>query len=148
MVTPLTDDLDLISKDLFALHTNGGDEFCGAVLHRSLEQLAWSRESHDLQVIFITGNEHFTQGSINYVRACEQVAEKGIIVNTIYCGDHNEGIRTQWKHGASITGGTYLSINHNTVSKEIDTTFDDDIVRLNKSLNDTYVSYGSQGATY
>jgi len=31
-VTPLTQDLDLVSEKLFALRTNGGNEYCGAVI--------------------------------------------------------------------------------------------------------------------
>src|SRR5690606_39380614 len=31
-VTPLTKDLDLISEQLFGLRTNGGYEYCGAVI--------------------------------------------------------------------------------------------------------------------
>ncbi len=140
--------MDLLSKDLFSLRTNGGDEFCGQVIERALDQLDWSRETSDLQVIFIAGNEEFTQGTVNYVGVCQRAAEKGIIVNTIHCGDHQEGIRTQWKHGADITGGEYMSINHNVVSREIDTPYDDQIVQLNKDLNKTYISYGANGASY
>ena len=32
---PLTRDLDLVSKELFSLRTNGGSEFCGAVIQRA-----------------------------------------------------------------------------------------------------------------
>lgn len=31
-ITPLTQDLDLVSEKLFALRTNGGNEYCGAVI--------------------------------------------------------------------------------------------------------------------
>ena len=145
MVTPLTHDLDKLSQDLFSLKTNGGSEFCGAVINQALKELDWSKDSTDLQVIFIAGNEPFTQGNVPYFEACQKANELGVIVNTIHCGDFDEGIRTQWKHGAQITNGSYMSIDHNKVSKEIDTPFDDDIVRLNSELNKTYVSYGSKG---
>ena len=35
-VQPLTRDLDEISKQMFALRTNGGEEYCGAVIQRAL----------------------------------------------------------------------------------------------------------------
>src|SRR5687768_1147360 len=41
-VSPLTEDLDVISEKLFSLSTNGGNEFCGHVIESSLNQLAWS----------------------------------------------------------------------------------------------------------
>lgn len=148
LVTPLTEDLDKVSQDLFALKTNGGSEFCGAVIAQSLRELDWSRDSSDLQIIFIAGNEEFTQGAVPYYESCQRAVEKGVIVNTIFCGDFNEGVRTQWKHGAKITGGTYMSIDQNKVSQEIDTPYDDEIVRLNSDLNKTYIHYGAQGAAY
>ena len=148
MVTPLTNDLDKISQDLFALKTNGGSEFCGAVIQQSLKELDWSSDSTDLQIVFIAGNEPFTQGAVPYFEACQNANQKDVIVNSIYCGDFEEGVRTQWKHGAKITNGTYMSIDHNKVSQEIETPYDDEIVRLNTDLNKTYIAYGKQGQDY
>ena len=92
LVTPLTSDLDEISKDLFELRTNGGNEFCGEVIHTSLKQLKWSKTTKDLQLIYIAGNEPFTQGRTNYQTACQDAKEKGVIVNTIFCGNFNERV--------------------------------------------------------
>ena len=72
MVTPLTNDLDQISQDLFRLTTNGGSEFCGHVIQTSLNQLDWGNEDADLKLMFIAGNEPFTQGSVNYTQVCNK----------------------------------------------------------------------------
>jgi len=40
-VTPLTQDLDLVSEKLFALRTNGGSEYCGAVIRDASTNLKW-----------------------------------------------------------------------------------------------------------
>ncbi|MDN5481331.1 MAG: hypothetical protein L0G30_07090, partial [Chryseobacterium sp.] len=40
-VTPLTQDLDLVSEKLFALRTNGGSEYCGAVIRDASMNLNW-----------------------------------------------------------------------------------------------------------
>ncbi|WP_232815682.1 vWA domain-containing protein [Chryseobacterium capnotolerans] len=40
-VTPLTQDLDLVSEKLFALRTNGGSEYCGAVIRDAASNLNW-----------------------------------------------------------------------------------------------------------
>jgi hypothetical protein len=64
-VLPLTDDLDKVSQQLFALKTNGGEEYCGAVIKSAIDQLDWSKDSADLKVIYIAGNEPFSQGPIN-----------------------------------------------------------------------------------
>jgi hypothetical protein len=144
-VTPLTSDLDQISKDLFELRTNGGNEFCGEVISTALKQLEWSKSINDLQLIYIAGNEPFTQGRVNYVTACADAKEKYVIVNTIHCGDFDEGIHTSWKHGADLTGGCYASIEQNRRTVYIESPYDQRIVELNRLLNSTYIPYGSTG---
>lgn len=145
-VSPLTDDLDLISEKLFALRTNGGNEYCGQVIKTSLNQLAWSESNADLKMIFIAGNEEFTQGSVSYRTAASLAKEKGVIINTIYCGDFNEGIRTNWKDGADLSGGSFMSIEQNSKTVYVPTPYDDRLSALNDKLNSTYVYYGSAGS--
>jgi len=147
-VSAFTTDLDKISADLFALTTNGGNEFCGQVIQTSLSQLQWNESGKDLQIIFIAGNEPFTQGLVDYRKAGEQARQNNVIVNTIFCGDFNEGVRTSWKDGAVITGGEYMSINHNSKTVYIKTPYDDKITKLNSQLNETYIPYGRKGAQY
>ncbi|MCE2956887.1 MAG: vWA domain-containing protein [Bacteroidota bacterium] len=144
-VSNLTTDLDLISEKLFSLRTNGGSEYCGHVIQTSLRQLDWSASNQDLKMIFIAGNEPFTQGSVSYRLAGTVAKEKGVIVNTIFCGDFNEGINTNWKDGADITGGSYMSIEQNRKTVYIATPYDDKIAECNDRLNRTYIYYGSQG---
>ncbi len=145
MVTPLTNDLDKISEDLFKLTTMGGSEFCGHVIQTSLNQLAWGSSNEDLQVIFIAGNEPFTQGSIDYRKACAVAKEKNVMVNTIYCGGFDAGISELWKNGADLTGGSYMSIDQNKKTVYLESPYDDQISNLNVTLNTTYIYYGSKG---
>jgi hypothetical protein len=145
-ISPLTSDLDLISEKLFRLSTNGGDEFCGQVIRTSLDQLDWSASKSDLKVIFIAGNEPFTQGRMPYQNACGLAREKGVVINTIFCGDFSEGIETSWKAGADLTGGSYMSIEQNKKTVYVPTPYDDRIAEMNDRLNNTYVYYGSQGS--
>ena len=146
-VSGLTDDLDLISEKLFSLSTNGGNEFCGHVINSSLHQLAWSASPNDLKMIFIAGNEPFTQGGIAYRTACGLAREKGVVVNTIFCGPFEEGMNTNWKDGADITHGSYMSIEQNRKTVYIPSPYDQRISALNEELNKTYVYYGSSGAS-
>jgi hypothetical protein len=145
-VNGLTDDLDLISEKLFALSTNGGAEFCGYVIKTSLSQLAWSASTADLKMIFIAGNEPFTQGGVSFREACALAKEKGVVVNTIHCGSYSEGLRTDWKSGADITGGSYMSIEQDRKTVYIPTPYDERIDAANDRLNNTYVYYGATGA--
>ncbi len=143
-VSAMTSDLDVISEKLFSLRTNGGNEFCGQVIQTSLNQLDWGGDA-DLKMIFIAGNEPFTQGSVSYRLACGNAKEKGVVVNTIFCGNFSEGVNSNWKDGASLTGGSYMSIEQNQKTVYIESPYDDRINELNNSLNDTYIPYGTKG---
>src|SRR4051794_10587913 len=70
MVLPLTDDLDAVSEKLFALRTNGGQEYCGQVIRDATAQLDWSRSGAVYRAIFIAGNEPFSQGPVTYSESC------------------------------------------------------------------------------
>ncbi|RKF04407.1 hypothetical protein C8N26_1075 [Tenacibaculum lutimaris] len=144
-VLQFTSDLDEISENLFSLSTNGGSEYCGQVIQTSLNELDWGANNRDLKMIFIAGNEPFTQGKVNYKDAITDAKEKDIIVNTIFCGDYNQGISGMWQDGAFYGGGDYMTINQNKHIVHIVTPYDNDIIILNKRLNDTYIHYGSYG---
>jgi G:T/U-mismatch repair DNA glycosylase len=146
MILPLTDDLDKVSQELFALTTNGGSEYCGQVISVAVEQLDWSASSDDYKVIFIAGNEPFTQGPVAYADACKAAIEKGIVVNTIHCGSESQGINGKWKDGALLAEGSYMWIDHNRAVVHFDAPQDEEIVRLSAELNTTYIPYGDRGA--
>jgi hypothetical protein len=144
-IQPLTTDLDKISEELFALKTNGGEEFCGWVIKDAVNELEWSPRSDVYKVIFIAGNEPFTQGPVSYAEACKAAINKGIIVNTIHCGTEVEGINGKWKDGATIADGKYLVIDHNRAVVSIEAPQDKEIARLGEELNKTYVAFGAKG---
>ena len=144
-LVPLTTDLDLVSEQLFKLKTNGGSEFCGWVIKDAAKDLKWSKSNDDLKIIIIAGNEPFTQGEVDYKNSCKTAITDGIIVNTIFCGNCEEGVRTMWKDGADRAYGKYMCINHNAAVVHIATPYDSEIVKLNDDLNKTYIAYGSKG---
>jgi hypothetical protein len=144
-VTPLTQDLDLISEKLFSLRTNGGTEYCGAVIKDAVSQLEWNGNSKAMKLIYIAGNEPFNQEGINYKEAISDAQKKRIFVNTIFCGDRKEGIETYWQDGAVLGGGKYFNIDANQKVIFIETPYDIRISALNLQLNDTYIGYGATG---
>jgi hypothetical protein len=146
-VLNFSSDLDEISEKLFSLRTNGGEEYCGEVIQTSLKQLEWGKNADNLKMIFIAGNEPFTQGKLNYRDAVTNAKEKDIVVNTIFCGNYEQGINTDWKNGAVLTGGEYMAIDHNRTMVHINTPFDHIIIKLNTKLNGTYISYGALGSS-
>lgn len=147
-IVPLTTDLDKISEELFALKTNGGQEYCGWVIKEATQLLQWSSSPDDLKVIFIAGNEPFTQGPVDYKKSCKAAVSKGIIVNTIHCGSHEQGISGKWKDGSLLADGQYLNINHNRRAVHIEAPQDKKLIELSNRLNGTYIVYGARGRQF
>ncbi|PWA11705.1 vWA domain-containing protein [Flavobacterium laiguense] len=146
-VTPLTTDLDLISEKLFALKTNGGNEYCGAVIQDATKKLQWEKESNNMKLIYIAGNEAFDQGGINYKEAISDAMKNDIYVNTIFCGSSLEGINSFWKDGADYGKGKYFNIDSNLSVQYVSTPYDDQISQCNIRINTTYIGYGAKGSS-
>jgi hypothetical protein len=143
-VVPLTDDLDKLSAALFALTTSGGDEYCGQVIDEAITRLDWSKEAGGYKAIFIAGNEPFTQGPIDYRSACKRAIEKGIVVNTIHCGNSRAGIDGMWPDGAKLAEGESFNIDQDRAVVQVRCPQDEIIIKLNAELNKTYLWYGSE----
>lgn len=144
-VLPLTTDLDRVSEELFALKTSGGDEYCGQVIAEAVKGLEWDASGEVLKVIFIAGNEPFTQGSVNFRTSCRTALTHGISVNTIFCGVEGEGIETHWKDGATLAEGRFMAIDQDAAIAEIVAPQDKEIAALGEALNKTYIAYGYAG---
>lgn len=144
-ISPFTKDLDQLSESLFALKTNGGDEYCSHVIYSSLQQLKWDTAPNTYKVIFIAGNEDFNQGSVKWTTACAEAKKQGVIVNTIYCGDRMQGIKEHWNIVAECGSGSYTNINQDAKAQEIPTPYDSMLFVLNDKLNTTYLAYGALG---
>lgn len=144
-ILPLTTDLDKVSEELFALTTNGGEEYCGWVIQNAANELAWSTNPRDLKMIFIAGNEPFTQGPVDYRVSIPAAIAKGIMVNTIHCGDRMRGIQGQWEAGAKLADGQFTNIDHNAAAHQIAAPQDAELASLNLALNATYIPFGADG---
>ena len=118
MDAPFTEDLDFISERLFALRTNGGEEYVARVLDTSLARLSWSDDPKALRVCLVAGNESADQDRVvTYADACEKAARRGIIVNTIYCGPESNPESAGWKDFATQCSGKYTSIDQEKARK-------------------------------
>jgi von Willebrand factor type A domain len=151
-VQPLTSDLDLISDRLFSLSISGSAEYCGMAMDSAVKQLSWDStpatapaSQLPLRMIVIAGNEEFTQGPVDYAPVARAARERGILINTIFCGNRSEGERTGWQAAAAIARSCYNAIDHSQPLAEVRTPYDDAIMRLNTQLNTTYIPYGASG---
>ncbi len=144
-ITELTSDLDRVSEELFSLRTNGGDEYCGKAVQESVRGLQWSGAQSDLRMIFIAGNEPFTQGPVDWREAIAEANRKDITVNTLHCGTDTDASRGKWNAAATLAGGTFLNIDHNMAVAHVAAPQDKEIERLGRELNRTYVAFGAGG---
>ncbi|CAM3346417.1 VWA domain-containing protein [Corallococcus sp. ZKHCc1 1396] len=142
---PFTTDLDKVSEQLFALRTNGGDEYCGQVIQKATLNLAWSKSKEDLKLIYIAGNEPFNQGPVAYANAVASAKEHGIVVNTIHCGPAAVGARDGWSAAAALAKGQALNIDQNRAVAHVVAPQDAELARLSGELNKTYLGYGAEG---
>jgi len=141
----LTTDLDRVSELLFAFNIEGSEEYGPLAIYRSVDELKWSDSPDDLKIIIIAGNELFQQGPVEATAACKKAIKKGIIINTIFCGDNAEGRKMGWKEVAECAYGQFLVIDQNEKITYISSPYDDKIDSLNTLLNKTYIGYGSLG---
>jgi hypothetical protein len=112
------------------------------VIQDATRSLEWSGNADDLKLIYIAGNEPFTQGPVSFREAIGAAKQKGIVVNTIHCG----GDEPSWRDGALVAGGNYLMINQNAVAAYVPTPQDAELAKLGSQLNKTYLGYGARGA--
>ena len=146
-IVPLSADLDRVSEELFRLRTNGGDEYCGQVIQEAVRGLEWSPDGNDLKLIVIAGNEPFSQGGVDFRAACRAAARGGIVVNTIFCGPREGGVRTGWKEGADLADCQYAAIDADNAPPPTSAPQDAEIARLGREINATYIAYGRQGTS-
>ena len=144
-IVPLTTDLDKVSEALFKLSTNGGNEYCGAAISHALGELEWSSNPKDLKLVYIAGNEPFTQGPIAFRDSVTAAINRGIVVNTIHAGTQQQGISDSWAEAAKLADGNFLFIDSNRAIARVDAPQDAQIAKLNESLNKTYIAYGGKG---
>lgn len=102
-LSPFTTAVNQIRSRLSEVSCNGGLEACGHAISYAVDNFEWNRRDRDdmLKVIFIAGNEPFSQGTIDYRDAIRKATSQNIIVNTIHCGGKNE----EWEEAAALGNG-------------------------------------------
>jgi hypothetical protein len=139
----LTRDLDQIAEALFAISTNGGDEYCGATIDKAMA-LAWSPRNDVYKAMFIAGNEPFDQGTKPFREACRAAIRRGVVINTIFCGPLQTGVDTHWKEGADLADGAYMAIDQNQSIAHIEAPQDKRIMELSQEHAKTFMYFGKK----
>lgn len=143
----LTTDLDAVYEKLNALKISGHIEYVTGVSKRAIEEQKWSDEKGALKLLFVCGNEEADQDTgVSYEDLGKLAKDKGVVVNTIYCGPSNDNIYPGWKAVAELCGGKHANIDMDKAAKQVvSTPYDKELNELSGKLNTTYVAYGKDG---
>jgi hypothetical protein len=142
----LTGDLDLLYQKLFALTTNGGTEYVTRVTRDAVRDVNWSADKDALKLVFVCGNEPASQDPVVKLKeAADFAISKGVVINSIYCGNPDNPDARDWRQFASLCGGRFAAIDQNRSQVAIVTPVDKQLAELGVKLNETYVCYGKEG---
>jgi hypothetical protein len=142
--TDFTTDLDLVSQCLFALATNGGDEYVARVIQSALGELAWTGTPGTLALLVVAGNEAATQDpAVDLAAQSRAAIARGIVVNTIYCNSPADELAPGWRDVAKLADGQFAAIEKDD-AVVIATPFDEQLAALSAAINTTYVPYGAR----
>jgi len=148
-VRELTDDIDAVYADLQGYAAGGGGdtpESVNQALHEAVTRLAWSEDGDVYRVIFLVGDAppHTDYpDDVGYAHSVRLARQRGIVVNTVQCGDYAETTPI-WQEIASAGGGHFAAIRQDGGMLALTTPMDDELARLNRELADTLVPYGGE----
>jgi hypothetical protein len=139
----LTSDLDAVSERLLSLQVRGSQEYVARTVLTAVHQLSWDPDPASLKIVFVAGNESAEQDpQVSLARALGEARQRGIHVNTIYCGSPVAHESFGWRRVARLGGGEFAAIDHNESQLAQLTPYDAELGRLSQALSGTYVGYG------
>jgi Mg-chelatase subunit ChlD len=148
-VYDLRDDLDAVYSDLSTfVATGGGDtpESVNQALDDSVNKIKWSIDKKTLRMIFLVGDAppHMDYpDDVKYPITCKKAVEKGILMNTIQCGNDAECTK-YWKDICEKGGGAYAAIPLTGGIRTTMTPMDKRLSEINAELIKFTVVFGNQ----
>ena len=148
-VSDLNEDLDTNYGELMQYQAGGGGdapESVNKALYDAVTKLSWSQSKDIYKVIFLVGDappKMNYQDEMQYPEIIELAKRKGIIINTIQCGNQR-GTAKPWKDIASLSQGNYFQVEQSGGAVAMSTPFDEKIALLATELDNTRLFYGSE----
>lgn len=146
-VTDLSQDLDSVYATLMDFEANGGGdgpEAVNAALAAAINQISWSDNPNTYRVVFLVGDAppHMDYpDEVQYPQTMQQAVARGIVVNTIRCGQ-NAQTQQMWQQIAGLTQGEYLSVEQDGGAIAVVTPYDEKLAELSRKLDDTRLAFG------
>jgi Mg-chelatase subunit ChlD len=144
----LTEDIDAVYAFLMQFRANGGGdapESVNQALHEAVVEMGWSVGEQVYRVVFLVGDSpphmDYTD-DIKFPESCKLAAERGIIINTIQCG--NQSVTTPiWGEIAKRAEGEFFRVEQSGSAIVASTPFDSQLGILSRELDGTRIYYGS-----
>ncbi len=142
-----TGDMDEVFGHLSAFRAEGGGdtpEHVSAAMHDAVHRLTWS-SGPALRMIILVGDAppHLDyQDGFDYRRHVGEARQRGIVVESIQCGDDARTARV-WQEIASAGAGQYARIDGQGGMPVRVTAVDGELARLNAELASTVVAGGT-----
>ena len=148
-VVDLSDDLDSMYATLIDFEAGGGGdgpESVNQALHEAINGISWSQDEDSYQVVFLVGDAppHMDyQDDVKYPVTLAEASRRGIVVNTIRCGE-NAHTELEWRAIAAATQGAYFTVEQSGSAIAMTTPFDAEIAKLSADLDATRLYYGTE----
>ncbi len=147
-VTDLSSDLDSVYATLMDFEAGGGGdgpESVNQALYEAVNTISWSEQDQAYQVIFLVGDAppHMDYNEVRYPEIVAAAMNKGIVVNTIQCGDMPMTVEP-WSQIAALSNGEFFQVEQAGGAVAFNTPFDEKIATLSAELDSTRLYYGSE----
>ncbi len=147
-IVDLSDDLDSVYATLMDFEANGGGdtpESVNKALYDAVHNMSWTQQDQAYQVIFLVGDAppHMDYDEVQYPEIAASALEKGIVINTIQCGDIPSAV-APWTQIASLGNGDFFQVEQAGSAVAYSTPFDEEIASLSARLDDTRLYFGTE----
>jgi len=146
-VVDLSDDLDSVYATLMDFAADGGGdtpESVNKALYDAVHNMSWSQGEQAYQAIFLVGDAppHMDYNEMQYPAIVATAAKKGILINTVQCGDMPFTV-APWTQIASLGHGSFFQVEQAGSAVAYTTPYDEEIAELSAKLDDTRLYFGS-----
>jgi uncharacterized protein YegL len=147
-VTPLSDNLDHIFKDLSALTAGGGGdgpEHVIAGLSDAVDKMAWSKDAKAFKVVYLVGDaaphEDYADAP-KLTAVLEKAVRKGLVINSLQCGADSMATAAFTKV-ARLGEGRFMPVAQDGGAVAVATPFDERLAEASGKLEGTLLAYGA-----
>ena len=144
----LSDDLDSVYSRLMDFQADGGGdtpESVNQALYDAVHKMSWTKGRQAYQVIFLVGDAppHMDYNEAQFPEIVAAAKEKGIVVNTIQCGNMPSTV-APWTQMANLGGGSFFQVEQAGSAVAVATPFDEEIATLSAKLYETRLYFGNR----